>query len=551
IDTFEMENPSGDNFNYTWSVEGYDRAEDYNFTIIAEDVSGNVNNTEGGSFEIGSRVALQIGRETNIIENTGYIGENNLTFLVAFRAYDEDVGTDVENITITEISIRFGNDGEYNEHFNFLAYNDSRIEDGLELEGSEEYTWVEIKYFINSSAPMIEDFMDEAMHVVIKYDYEDITESEEYLIEDKPGINASVNLYEIPEITQLEIITDPNRSENWLPKNHEISLRIYGSYLGGNYKAWINLTSWDIGESIIEASWKGDYYSYEMQNLESDTYDANTIDVILNTTDSFEETGLPYMEDTANFTDTFRVDADIPIIHMDQTIIPETTGETGFRVSFNITDNSSGIVYAEIEVMAAADFIIPLELSETEADIWEVMLTQENLGSESFEYEELITIRSITAWDVAGNENKTSIKENVEVDDIIPPVVDLENLEIDGLKGVTKFPANKYLSLRVNVTDSVSSSGIYYVRVYYRIKGEKSDLTPTADNEWQSTQLAHTGSGLYFGILSDSDNVGFSAGQEIIFYIKVSDLAGNVLETDKIELNIIGDLKFWSEREIQ
>ncbi|MFO8018699.1 MAG: hypothetical protein R6U96_08700, partial [Promethearchaeia archaeon] len=536
IGTYEMENPSGDTFNYTWSVESYDQG-NYSFILNATDLSGNVNDTEGGTFEIGSHVALQIGDDTNIIENTGYIGEDNLTFLVAFRAYDEDgVGADVENITITNITVRFGNDGEYNEHFTFEAYNDTRIEDGLDLEGSEDYTWVEINYTINPLAPMEENFMDEEVWIDIEYEYEEKTESDEFRIEDRPGITASVDLYEIPEIAQLEMETTPELADGyWLPENHEITFRINGTHLEGKdyYEAWINLTAWNIGETVVKASWDGNYYSCEITNLETAEYNASELDVILNTTDSFTETtGLRYENDTANFDENFEVDANAPIIDIDPIDFPETTDHTGFLVSFNLTDDESGVGSAEILVKADEDYWIDLEQSESDDDIWEVMLTQENLGSESFEYEAEITISDLTAQDVSGNENETSIGRTVEVDDTTAPVFDLETLEIDGLTGETEFPADQYLTLQINVSeDTASSSGIYYVRVYYRIDGDTS-----AENEWEYIKLVHKGDGVYFGILSGSDQVGFTADQEVTFKIRVSDFAENVRETEEIKL---------------
>ncbi|MGV9174136.1 MAG: hypothetical protein ACOC35_16430, partial [Promethearchaeia archaeon] len=109
------------------------------------------------------------------------------------------------------------------------------------------------------------------------------------------------------------------------------------------------------------------------------------------------------------------------------------------------------------------------------------------------------------------------------------------------------FPAGQYLRVRLNVSDDTpSSSGIYYVRLYYSIEGETTGILPFAEDKWEFFTLVHMGEGLYSGILSAPDRVGFSAGQKVTFYIRVSDYAGNVLESNEITLEITEEMPLLS-----
>ncbi|MFO8019023.1 MAG: hypothetical protein R6U96_10330, partial [Promethearchaeia archaeon] len=94
IGTYEMDNSSGGTFTYTWDVGTYAPAEDYNFTIIAEDVSGNVNDTEGDTFAIEDTVppevtdivaeeSVEYGTELNVnatVTDTHELDTVNITF---------------------------------------------------------------------------------------------------------------------------------------------------------------------------------------------------------------------------------------------------------------------------------------------------------------------------------------------------------------------------------------------------------------------------------------------------------------------------------------
>ncbi|MHA1292697.1 MAG: hypothetical protein ACTSQJ_08540, partial [Promethearchaeota archaeon] len=572
MDTRLLSSGSGNSFLGTFNTSGYS-AGIYYFFIEAYDTAFNLA-TKNTSLTLVIFLNEIISLEfdfANITVNIGYIGEDNIDFLVAFRAYDSVKGgfENVADINITAIYIQFGDAGEWDNYFIFSSLNIS-LANGLVLTGSASYTWVTISYSINKSAPTTEH-IGLGGHIYAMIDYHDLLSLNAFT--DNRSIRGShiteeINIYEVPDIYNL--IMTPN--SGYLGGANLIEFRVYGTHYGNIYHIYLNLTAtpWNGGIVEITGVWlNNSYYYYSITNIGSGVYYGSDVNVIINTTVAgFKE------NNTERFSGNFKVDSLDPIIDPGYIIIPETCDIDGFWVMFNISDNIagpigtiSGIDYITLYISSthkgeykAPSHTVYLQLISNisaTTKIWGLYLDANSLDAKNFAYgdgKEKIEFGFLSAYDKAGNLAQIDLGTyEVRIIDETDPIIVLDELVLgDGeneiTDGKTEMPAGEYISIKVKIDDGGNiSSGIYYVRVYFKIQGDSGTET-SADDDYSYIELAAMGNGIYFGVLSAPDQVGFKSSQKLIFYIEVSDFAGNTAtsEDDPIEVSFKSELPIFS-----
>ena len=357
-------------------------------------------------------------------------------------------------------------------------------------------------------------------------------------------------------------------TDTWVEELNTITLQVNGTrffLVSEYYSVWVNLTNW--GESYqYEIPLSLGFYTATITNLPSGFYDGVDITATINSTGMIPI----FAESSTTFAGyNITVDGVIPIINISTIFVSDEINGTiemktldpsatpVFYVWLKVYDNAtfySGILTADIKVggtlfnlvdgsaLIAPDYMI--------ATIDVSLITSDKLRLT----EVMLDFGLVNARDLATNDAIPQIANASSlllIDTTKPHIEDWSTFKISGLEydgDPIELEAGQYLEIEIEAFDDDGASGIMWVRIYYEVEGEATGILPSGLvdlDDLDYIELAKTGD-KYFGVLTDEDQVGFAAGQEVSLILVVSDFDENVYRSD-VDDGIIIELEFTRE----
>ncbi|MHA1149880.1 MAG: choice-of-anchor X domain-containing protein [Promethearchaeota archaeon] len=542
-------------YGNTWDSTGYSIGS-YNLSINATDGSVGANVAFDNNIETFSLTppVPSISVTPIYLTEFGYIGVDKVILIFNISVTKAD-------INIIDIYIRFGTAGIYNPYFNLEGLSIS-LAGGYILAVADGEVTIMINYTIDASAQTTEDI--QPCHLIIVY--EDLLSTSYPDQESLITTLNYINIYELPKVTNRYI--DGIGAGGYVGKGNAGTVTFYAvaNHFTGTYGYTVKLNLTELNKGIVDMVWSVDRYFYTIPTeIDNGIYDLSKISINV----SITVPTIGYKENLTNYpgpTDPaiITVDIDDPlrnnyIIQVDTDdqgryyVDINAKSDRGFWVIVNATDNEtsgifSGISKVEIYISTTQQWYTMSHLSGV---LYGILISPSLIGNDPFifytNYDKSIEIGEIKVTDGAGNENPdSSATETIYLVDTTPMELDDIELNINGEKidKAIELPAGEYLSIKIKVPyDNVGNTPIRWVRIYFKISGLENDISTQADNtegDYTWIQMSALDDG-YFAVISIPGQVGFKQGQELTFFIRISDYSGNEADSDKVEITFKED----------